>query len=240
MNIHKVIDLRFNKPDYKNECGIYGILCLISLKLYIGYTKNFSLRRRCHKSELNKNKHGNIHLQNAWNKYGEENFIFLIIENCSFELLRKREHYWCKKLKVHDRNIGYNIDPTSESNNRLMSEETRKKISIANTGRRHSIEFKENLSKIHKGKKQSKEIIEKRVAAIKNLKKNKTFLKKQAAKLRGKKVTKVKSINPLTGEEIFYNSVMEASRLLGIIDSTIHNALKGRSKTAKKLIWKYQ
>lgn len=48
--------------------------------------------RHCrHFGELNRNVHNNKHLQNAWNKYGEESFEFNVLEYCDVELLNERE-----------------------------------------------------------------------------------------------------------------------------------------------------
>lgn len=38
-----------------------------------------------------------MHLQNSWNKYGEENFTINILEECPINLLDEREEYWIKK-----------------------------------------------------------------------------------------------------------------------------------------------
>jgi group I intron endonuclease len=62
-----------------NDSGIYCIRSLANNKCYIGSAKNFSLRKNEHFYELRNNKHANIHLQNSWNKYGENNFIFEIL-----------------------------------------------------------------------------------------------------------------------------------------------------------------
>ena len=56
---------------------------------------------------LKKNYHHNIHLQNAWNKYGEENFEFSIIEECHMDQLDQREIYWISKLNSYE--DGYNL-----------------------------------------------------------------------------------------------------------------------------------
>lgn len=63
--------------------GIYGIRNIVNGKIYVGQTKDFKHRWREHVRELNHNIHHNKHLQNAWNKYGEENFEFFVIEKCS-------------------------------------------------------------------------------------------------------------------------------------------------------------
>ena len=46
---------------------------------------NFGDRWDCHKAQLRGNYHDNPHLQNSWNKYGEENFKFEILEICNIE-----------------------------------------------------------------------------------------------------------------------------------------------------------
>lgn len=67
--------------------GIYKIVNLITGKYYVGSTKSFETRKTCHFSRLRNNNHTNQHLQNAYNKYGEDNFIFEIIEYVEEELL---------------------------------------------------------------------------------------------------------------------------------------------------------
>jgi len=91
--------------------GIYKIVNLLDAKLYVGMSVDVESRIRRHRQELDKNKHPSIHLQNAWNKYGAENFEFGIIEECSNEVLAGREKYWVSFLKVEDRRFGYNQKP---------------------------------------------------------------------------------------------------------------------------------
>ena len=62
------------------QSGIYRILCAPSGKAYIGSSKNIVARWAAHRSKLRLNKHGNPHLQYAWNMYGAEAFIFEIVE----------------------------------------------------------------------------------------------------------------------------------------------------------------
>lgn len=63
-----------------NICGIYKIVNITNSKVYIGQSNNIKKRWTEHRSALNNNRHVNVHLQNAWNKYGENNFEFVIIE----------------------------------------------------------------------------------------------------------------------------------------------------------------
>lgn len=87
---------------------IYGIKNLINGKYYIGQTYDKNYRWAHHKSDLRHNHHHSKHLQYAWNKYGENNFLFFIIEKCTCEKLDERESYWIRKLNTY--NDGYNQD----------------------------------------------------------------------------------------------------------------------------------
>ncbi len=75
--------------------GIYQIRNLQNGKFYIGSTTRlFSQRKSEHWRDLRKNKHCTQHLQRAWNKYGEDAFIFEVIEICQPELCEEREQYY--------------------------------------------------------------------------------------------------------------------------------------------------
>lgn len=83
--------------------GIYQIENKINSKVYIGSSNNIKRRWQKHKALLRHNKHPNSHLQAAWNKYGEDNFIFSIIELCNIDSLLDREQYF-----INIRNPEYN------------------------------------------------------------------------------------------------------------------------------------
>lgn len=73
--------------------GIYKIECLVNGKVYIGQSINIKQRCGAHFSNLKNNRHDNIRLQRAYNKYGKDNFIFEIIEECNTNL-DDVEKYW--------------------------------------------------------------------------------------------------------------------------------------------------
>lgn len=79
--------------------GIYQIENKVTGKLYVGSAWNCWLRKTGHFNKLRANKHHSIKLQRSFNKYGEENFKFSIIEFCDEELLLNREQFWLDKLK---------------------------------------------------------------------------------------------------------------------------------------------
>jgi len=63
------------------EYCTYIIRCKNAKKNYYGSTTNFKKRVKDHKYLLHRNKHHSSHLQNAWNKYGEDAFEFVILKN---------------------------------------------------------------------------------------------------------------------------------------------------------------
>ena len=67
--------------------GIYKIVNLQTGKYYVGSTKDFKKRKQTHFSGLKNNYHPNKHLQNAYNKYGIDNFKFEVVEYVQEELL---------------------------------------------------------------------------------------------------------------------------------------------------------
>lgn len=94
-----------------NKKGIYSITNINNNKKYIGSTaKSFKSRLTQHLSKLRLNKHHCIHLQYAWNKYGEDNFIFTveeIIDNIDNILDKEAEYI----AKYNSYNSGYNANP---------------------------------------------------------------------------------------------------------------------------------
>lgn len=115
------------KADYKlyGKSGVYKITNKINGKCYIGSSCNLYNRIYEHIRYLKLDKHANPKLQNAWNKYGKDNFEWSIITfgNCSY----------CFKIEQLCFDVyrpEYNIHLKVEMTNRLLSEETKRKIGI--------------------------------------------------------------------------------------------------------------
>jgi hypothetical protein len=67
--------------DDLDKMGVYSIRNKINSKIYIGSTKqSFRARWTRHLYELERNEHYNKKLQNAFNKYGRDNFVFSVVE----------------------------------------------------------------------------------------------------------------------------------------------------------------
>lgn len=60
--------------------GIYKIANKVNGKYYVGSSKDVGHRWETHREGLARGDHGNLPLQNAWNKYGMENFVFKLAE----------------------------------------------------------------------------------------------------------------------------------------------------------------
>jgi hypothetical protein len=104
-----------NYKGNSNKIGIYRIVNKITKKQYIGSTKSsFWSRKTKHLNSLKRNEHGNQHLQNSWNKYGSNSFVFEILEICELELVEFLEAYYIKKFKTNQNSFGYNIASVSE------------------------------------------------------------------------------------------------------------------------------
>ena len=89
--------------------GIYSITNLINGKRYIGQSTNIQQRFVQHRSNLKKGKGENPHSLNAWNRYGEDNFMFEILLLCDEEDLDKMEKKFIEQYNTTDREYGYNI-----------------------------------------------------------------------------------------------------------------------------------
>lgn len=100
--------------ELKNKSGIYQIRNLANGKLYIGSASNLYRRKKHqHLYLLRKRVHHNTHLQNAFNKYGEQNFIFEVIEFVEDKnKLLELEQYWLDKLNIIKE--GYNKSPIAD------------------------------------------------------------------------------------------------------------------------------
>lgn len=143
--------------------GIYHIKNNISGGVYYGRSVDVEDRLRHHRNELKRNVHRNKRLQNSWNKYGQEAFTFELIWAEEPEKLYELEGFilefmWGDKRLYNHHKLSYG---GFESGNKLgcfaRSEETKKKMSEAFTGRVFSEEHRNNIRKAKLNKKASLE-----------------------------------------------------------------------------------
>lgn len=246
-----------------NQSGIYRIYNKVNGKFYIGSTSNFRKRMREHLHSLRKNKHVNNYLQHAFNKYGEENFIFEVYENVDIDDLIAVEQMILDELKSYDHSIGYNISknatsyrvfgeenphfgvPKSAEHKMKISksllghtqtEETKQKISLSLQGK--------NMGKEHwsYGKERSLEHRQKHSVSMKGKFKgenNPFYGKKHTAETKAKMG---KPVVQLSFDGTFiakYNSTKEAATINNMGNSHISCCCKGTRKTTGGYKWMY-
>ena len=112
-----------------NPCGVYSITHVESGKKYIGSSKEMRSRLSGHRKMLTKNDHDNRYLQFAWNKFGENSFVFEPMLVCEEKDRVFYEQLIMDKFNVTNSEFGYNLSLKAASP--THSAETREKISIA-------------------------------------------------------------------------------------------------------------
>lgn len=118
--------------------GVYEIINLANGKMtsYVGSSVDVKKRWQQHMWALRNGQHHNLHLQNAWDKYGEGAFSFCVLEkvNSEIELLDREQFYLDRAFGIGGT---YNIarDATMPTLGLECSKETKRKIGEANKGR---------------------------------------------------------------------------------------------------------
>ncbi len=143
--------LRISVTARLEMTGVYRITSVVSDCVYIGSSTNIKKRLQSHRDRLIKGIHENRHLQRAWDKYGNDGFLFESLIECGVEDRKIREQ------KFIDAYVGfglpvYNMRPSADSRECFgykHSEETKRKISAGITGRSVS---KETRDKIRAGR----------------------------------------------------------------------------------------
>lgn len=146
------------KKTKKRMGIIYCATNKVNGKMYIGQTiKGLKKRRKEHIAKAHKD--GSCAFHRAIQKYGEDSFSWKILEqNIPIEQLNDLEMVYIDLVESYL--TGYNMTHGGETSfGYVCSEETKKKISIANSGennywfgRKHSPEFCKRISEVHTGK----------------------------------------------------------------------------------------
>ena len=132
---------------------IYKITNLLNNKSYIGQTINVDKRKKSHfyLSSVDDDKKNISYIHRSIRKYGEENFIFDVIDECDSNMVDDLENYFILTLDTLAPH-GYNLINSSKQY-RIVSLETRRKLQLKNIGKKSSEETKRKISKAHLGKK---------------------------------------------------------------------------------------
>lgn len=205
---------------------IYKIVNKLTNECYVGSALNFYKRKYYHLYDLKKQKHHSPVLQNSWNKYGNDVFEFIVIEEIDISKnLIIREQFWIDKL-----NPKFNIA----------------KIAGSPLGVKHTLQSRINMSNAHKGK-SLKEMGHKNgcnctVCTPRKKEQHPNFGKNREIR------TRIKLSKPIIQLSLDGNIIKEwigasdAAKILGISQSHISSCCReeyGR-KTYKGFIWKFK
>lgn len=225
--------------------GIYKIQSKIKPeKLYIGSSCNIRKRFNTHKRDLKLNKHHSIILQRHYNKYGEEDLEYAIVEECD-NLVEKEQYYLdnlnpifnvckvagrppkiiyteeirqkmrVKKLGKSPVNKGVKSNKPAWNTGKKMPEEQRIRL----LGHKVTEKTRIKISDSKKGKKQSIESVEKRrlclFIGVVKLDKDGNFLEE-------------------------YGSIQEAAIKNNIPRTAISRCIRGELRHYKNVKWKYK
>ena len=214
--------------------GIYKIINILNNKFYVGSAVDLKRRKTRHFSELRKGNHKNGHLQAAWKKYGEQAFIFVVVEEVAdVALLFEKENVWLKEHvgKPYCYNIGVDalapmLGRTGEHSptwGHKHTEEAKLRIGVASKSRVQSDEEKTMRRATMRGKPQPAEVRAKISATLMG-EGNFWFGKKRPD--HGAKVSKEVEVTDNEGRKEVFPSIAALRKTLDIKPPTVNRALK--------------
>ncbi len=240
--------------------GIYGFYNMVTKKPYIGQSIDLEHREYLHLWNLKRNTHPNPYLQSSFNKHGEKNFVFEVLEIVeNTNDLDSREQYYIDYYGIDNL---YNMLPIAESRkNYKATEETRRKTSKATLGKKRSLEQRKKMSESRFGDsnpfygkqhtEETKEKVRRKltgrfVPEETRQKRSKTMMghevtKEIRQKIRDKSIFKpVKQIDLQTGEAIrIFEGMTEAAKILNLKQGHISEVCAGKRKQEGGYRWEY-
>jgi len=229
--------------------GIYKITSPVG-RVYIGQSTDIDYRFSSYKRLKCKPQ---LRIYNSFIKYGVDNHVFEILEECSAELLNERERHWQDFYNVLGKEGLNCLLVSTESLQKVLSDEMKSRISNSLTGFRHTDESKTKISKgltgrpvseetrrkiseSNKDKHRSPETARKISDALKGRKIPKEILEKRGKSQSGANHYKARVIvNNQNG--VFYDCIKEAAECYGINKSTLNNFLTGFRKNKTHLVY---
>lgn len=225
--------------------GIYRIICLVNQRVYIGSTQvSFKARFKKHKQRLRNNYHENEYLQRAWNKYGEENFRFEVLEEMLFNsLVKEREQYYLDRYLQLGKDKCFNLSPNSCGGNTLINDSIKEKHKqgLINSytdelrekrrehGKKYKDSFLQNIKKITS----TEEFKQKQINRIQEMCKTDKWLEANR-----KSVEKRREHGKTDKNELF-ESVTKAADVTGASRANIRACINGKIKSCMGRKWQY-
>jgi group I intron endonuclease len=218
--------------------GIYKITSPTN-RIYIGQSVDIEKRFKSYKKMYQKNS-GQTRLYRSFLKHGVNNHIFEIICICDESELNVKERYYQDFFEcISKKGLNCRLTKTNDKSGKV-SEETLLKMVIASTGnthwlgKKHTQETKNKISLANTGRKYSDEI------NIKKGRKGRVSNRKGFFSENHPKSVKVLQYDLDDNFIREWNCLMDIRRELQYHIGNISSCLKGNSKTYKKFKWIYK
>ena len=214
--------------------GIYKIINVVNNKFYVGSAVDLKRRKTRHFSELRTGRHNNRHLQAAWIKYGEQAFVFAVVEELPEDAdLLAAENVWLKEHvgKKYCYNIGVDATaphlgmsgPLSPTWGHQHTDEAKARIGVASKARVQTDEEKAKRRATMRGKPQPASVRAKISAAMSG-EKNYWYGKKRPD--HGAKVSRPVAVTDPAGNVAIHPSIASVRASLSLKPPTVNRALK--------------
>jgi len=136
---------------------IYGVFLAINGKWYVGKTKgSLNARWRRHVRDASKRVGRFVKFHNAIRKYGQTSFV---VSTLTLVLTKEQsceaEKYWISFFKSNIDEFGYNMTLGGEGTegfHQTFSDETKRRMSLAHSGKKFSEEHKQRIAVSNRGK----------------------------------------------------------------------------------------
>lgn len=201
----------------RGVCGIYAITNTDNGKVYIGQSTDVEYRICNHFSDLKWGRHGNKHLQGAYDKHPEA-FKWSLICECDQCDLDEREIEYIKRHNSADPAHGYNKQYGGQAKHRATPE-TRKKMSDTKKGKTFTKEHCKRIGDANRRRKLSEET---------------------KAKIGAKRKKAVLQTDADGNFIARYDSIKEASFAMGVAPNAIRNVLTGKARQSAGYGWLYE
>ena len=208
--------------------GVYKITSPTG-RIYVGSSINIEKRW---KKYMNNDCKSQIKLYNSLLKYGAENHVFEILEECELSTLLERDCYYAERYDSLDYKKGLNLKiPNKSETYKCVSDISRKRMSDSSKGQ---IPWNKGIPL----KKETKEKMSKSLIGRKAWNKGLKFSNESKIKMSissiGQKAWNRKIVLDLSNG-IFYNSCTEASNFNNIKRTTLQAMLDGQNKNKTTL-----
>ena len=199
-----------NIMNMERKSGIY-MWTSPSGKSYIGQSVNLQ-KRKCAFLCFG-DRYGGQRINRARNKYNNKRYWkYKVLEYCDIDKLDERERYY---INLYDTiNNGYNCE-SGGNENKIVSDESKQKLSEAKKGKyceENNPMYGKHLTEEHKSK--------------------------LSEAMKGKNSPNAKRIYCVE-LDMYFNTVTEASEILGCNKGKISSVLKGNRKTCGGYYWEY-